>query len=335
MGSIDWNSDSVYIGDILKSLLDGVTDEYYAYNENIEENRLESALYQIINCISVSKPNLVSIMNLDRMGIIGDKLVKLWKLCDEDQEYFEKTITYITGTTLSKCYSVEEIQYNMNLDNPIPFIPKDDIVPFFSDLLRTDIDLGSKIVFSLRTDLVKKYNSRIKGSDLPRLSLPEKLPNESILSEDVIVNPAKLYFGKVTRDLTGGVLGLKFESFGMFEGLPNIMKVGDKIYYPLKDLEDGTFVMVDDDGVKVDWNQPIEVEGNSLLPTKEVMMLSVGPLKEIIKDAKDHCIESEIIQKYENMLKYGANLKQCNEVLKGLTSIYSALYGGIDKKRDF
>lgn len=333
MSSIDWNSDNVFMGDILKGLLDGVTDENYAYNEDVGENELESVLYQIINRISVNKPNLVSIMNLDRMGITGDKLVKLWKMCDEDQEYFERTITYVTGTILSKCYSVEEVQSNMNLDDPIPFIPKDDIIPFFPDLISKDIDLGSKIIFSLRTTLVKKYNSRIKGSDLPRLSLPEKLPENSKLSEDTVINPPKLYFGKVTRDLTGGVLGFNMESFGLFEGVPNILKMGDKVYYPLKDLEDGTFVMVDEEGVKVDWDQPIEVEGVSMLPTKEVMRLSVGPLKEIIKDAIDHGIENDSIQKYDNMLKYGANLKQCNEILRGLADIYSELYGGIDKKK--
>ncbi len=119
MSLIDWNSDNIYIRNILNGMLDGATDEDYAYN------KLVYVLYQIINRISVDKPNLVSIMNFDRMDITGDKLVKLWKMCDEDQEYFEKTISYITGTLLSKCYSVEEVQCNMNLDNPIPFIPKD------------------------------------------------------------------------------------------------------------------------------------------------------------------------------------------------------------------
>lgn len=334
MSSIDWNSDNVYIGNILKGMLDGTTDKDYVYSENIEDNELEYVLYQIVNRISVSKPNLVSIMNLDRMGITGDKLVKLWKMCDEDQEYFEKTITYITGTILSKCYSVEEVQYNMNLDNPIPFIPKSDTVTFFPDLISSDIDLSSKIIFSLRTNLVKNYNRMIKDTNLPRLALPKKMIDKNKLSEDMIVNPSKIYFGKVTRDFTGGVLGINMETYGMFEGTSNVIKLGNKICHPLKDLEDGSFVMVDEDGLKVDWDEPVEINGISLLPTKQVMRLSVGPVREIIKDAIDHGIENEAIEKYEDMLNNGAKLKQCNEILKGLADIYSALYGGIDRGKD-
>lgn len=334
MSAINWDSENIFLGDILKGLLDGVTDEHYAYNEVVEENELEYVLYQIIDRISVNKPNLVSIINLDGMGITGDKLVKLWKMCDEDQEYFEKTITYVTGSILSKCFSVEEVQSNMNLDDPIPFIPKNDVVTYFYDLIKTDIDLSREIIFALRTKLVNDYNNRVKESNLPRLALPEKQLDEPKINEETVVNPSRLYFGKATRDLTGGVLGFNMETFGLFEGEAHVIKMGDKVYYPLKDLEDGTFVMVDEDGVKVSWDQPIEVDGISLLPTKEVMRLSVGPVKDIIVDAIDHGIENDAIKKYDYMLKHGANLKQCNEMLVGLSSIYSALYGGIGKRKD-
>ena len=192
MSSIDWNNGSILIGVVLKGVLEDVTDKKYAYNANIEDNELEYVLYRIINRVSDNAPDLVSLKKLDKMGITGDQLVKLWKMCDEDQEYFEKTITYITGTTQVKCFSVEEVQCNMNLDNPIPFIPKDDEMPFFPDLISADTDLSDKIIYRLRTNLVKMYNNRIKGTELSKIAIPEK----SELSEGTGKTPSKLCLEK-------------------------------------------------------------------------------------------------------------------------------------------
>ncbi len=348
MGNVNWRDENS-LGEILGGLLAGVTDSYYAYTEDIESNPIELALYNMTNRISTNRPNLISVITLDNYGITGDNLVKLWEMCGEKEDYFEKLISYITGTSLSKCFSRDEVVNNMELDDPIPFIPDDDMVPYYGDLVfktgKNDPDQVEDIIFALRTNLVKKYNDKVQTEDLvmPVLPLPKR-EEKNELNGNIQVNAGRLYFGKVTRDLTGGVLGISMETWGLFEASPNVMKIGGKLYYTLRDLEDGSFVMVDEDGKKLDWNTPIEVNGKetlpadlamtTMLPSKEVMNLSVGPLKLIVKDAIEHSIENDSIKKYREMLRDGSTVSECNSMLKDLADIYGILYGGIEKNKE-
>lgn len=104
MAEIDWDKDNINYSEILKGMLSGVEEYEYRYNDTVEANELESALFDMINRVSITKPALLNVIALDRMGIVGNKLVKLWHLCEENQEYFEKTVGYMTGTTLSRCF---------------------------------------------------------------------------------------------------------------------------------------------------------------------------------------------------------------------------------------
>ncbi|MDE6140963.1 MAG: hypothetical protein K2G03_00015, partial [Bacilli bacterium] len=208
-----------------------------------------------------------------------------------------------------------------------------------------DIEKVEEIIFALRSNLVKKYNDKVQNEELGMsiLSLPER-KEEKKLDGNIQVNAGRLYFGKVTRDLTGGVLGINMETWGLFECSPNVIKIGGKLYYTLRDLEDGSFVMVDDEGEKIEWDAPIDVNGKStlpkdlvtttLLPSKEVVNLSVGPLKTLVKEALEHGIENDSINRYREMLRSGATVAQANELLKGLADVYSILYGGIGKNKE-
>lgn len=347
MGNVNW-SDENSMGEVLSGLLANVSDSYYAYTDDVESNPLELALFNMTNRISTKRPNLISIITLDHYGITGDKLVKLWEMCNEDAEYFEKTLSYVTGTSLSKCFTRDEVVNNMDLDEPILFIPDDDVVPFFGELAvnsgKVDIEKVDEIIYALRTTLVKKYNELVQRDelDMPILPLPKKEEKEK-LDGNIEVNASRLYFGKVMRDLTGGVLGISMETWGLFESSPNVMKIGGRLYYTLRDLEDGSFVMVDENGKKLDWNTPIEVNGEAtlpadlalttMLPSKEIINLSVGPLKNIVKDAIEQGIENEALKRYREMLRGGATVSKCNDLLKDLAKVYEILYGGIGKNK--
>ena len=54
----------------------------------------------------------------DSLDIRGEKALKLLKCCDDNSDKFNRTLS------MFKCgiYSKEEIQANLNLDTPIPFI---------------------------------------------------------------------------------------------------------------------------------------------------------------------------------------------------------------------
>lgn len=332
MAEIDWDKDNINYSEILKGMLSGVEEYEYRYNESVEANELESVLFDMINRVSITKPALLNVIALDRMGIVGNKLVKLWHLCEENQEYFEKTVGYMTGTTLSRCFTKDEVIANMNLDEPIEFIPNDPIIPNFQELHSFNPDKYDEIIYALRKNFVRRYNERVSSANVV-LPMPEEPKDDILLDKKTRVNPARLYFGIVTRDLSGGVLGINMQTYGLFECSPNIMKIGDKIYYPLRDLEDGSLVMVDEAGKKLDFNEEIDFDGEFILPTKQVVSLEVGPLKHIIKDAIEHGVENEVIGKYKDMLINGANVEECDELLKDLASVYQFLYGGLIREK--
>ena len=347
MGNVNW-SDENSLGEILSGLLADVSDSYYVYTEHVSENPLELALYNMTNRITTKRPNLISVITLDHYGITGDTLVKLWEMCKEDADYFEKVVSYITGTSLSKCFTRDEVLNNMQLDEPISFVPDDAAVPFFGELVinngKIDVEKVDDIIFALRSTLVKKYNDKVhaEGLNMPILPLPKREEKKE-LDGNIRVNASRLYFGKVTRDLTGGVLGISMETWGLFESSPNVMKIGGRLYYTLRDLEDGSFVMVDDEGKKLDWDTPVDVNGKktlpadlattTMLPSKEIINLSVGPLKNIVKDAIEREIENEVLKRYREMLRSGATVSECNSLLKDLAKVYETLYGGIGKNK--
>ncbi len=176
MSRIDWDAEEANTRDILKGMLEGITDARYCYTENVQANPLEESLFNMVTRISTSKPNLVSVISLDGLGIVGNDLVKLWGLCKEKNDYFEKTVTYITGTILSKCFTRDEVVSNLKLDRPIPFIPDDEMVPFFADLIRINRADAERIILALRSCLVRNYNARVLDNvlDLTVLELPKE-----------------------------------------------------------------------------------------------------------------------------------------------------------------
>lgn len=337
MGSIDWNSEEIPLSEILSAMLSGVEEYNLRYTDVIDANPLERTLADMVNRVSMTKPNLINLITLERLGIVGNRLVKLWHLCEDNQVYFEKTVGYMTGTALSKCFTEDEVTNNMHLESPVSFIPNDEIVPYFPELFSKFQDNYDEMLYVLRSDFVKRYNEQASISDvvIPLLPMPEKPEEEEYsLDKKTRVNPARLYFGLVTRDLSGGVLGINMQVYGLFECGPNVMKVADKLFYTLRDLEDGTYIVVDDEGKKVDWDQPVDFEGESLLPTKQVVTLSVGPLKNIIKDAIEHGMENPVIKKYKDMLINGASVLECDEMLSDLSHLYQDLYGSLDNKKE-
>lgn len=336
MGTIDWHSDSIALSEILSGMLSGVEEYSLRYTEVIEANPLEKALADMANRVSMTKPSLINLMNLDKLGIVGNRLVKLWHLCEDNQNYFDKTVGYMTGTTLSKCFTEDEVINNMHLESPVAFIPNDEIVPYFPELFSKYQDNYDELLYILRTNFVKRYNEQASKSDvvIPLLPMPLKPQEDELLDKKTRVNPARLYFGIVTRDLSGGVLGINMKEYGLFECGPNVMKIGDKLFYSLRDLYDGSYVVVDDEGNKVDWEMPVDFEGESLLPTKQVVTLSVGPLKNIIKDAVEHAMDYPVVKKYKDMLINGASVEECEEMLSDLSHLYQDLYGALDNKKE-
>ena len=100
MGAIDWDRDDLTYDIILEGLLGGIEEEPYSYKGKIEDNPLAEIIFNAINSHDYHDLNVVSFINLDQADIRGNKLLKLWNLCNEDRDYFKKTISYITGTML-------------------------------------------------------------------------------------------------------------------------------------------------------------------------------------------------------------------------------------------
>lgn len=167
MSVFDWEREEHTYEEILKHFFDGVSETKYRFNKDIYKNGLERAIYSMIDSMSSEEVNVMNLEELDKLGITGNKLVKLWELCKCNEEYFKKTVGYITGTYLSKAFSAEEVLANLSLKFPYQFVPEDRSFETFQKLMirnhsgeMTD-DEFEQIIFDIRTSLVKKYNDYV------------------------------------------------------------------------------------------------------------------------------------------------------------------------------
>lgn len=187
MGVIDWEKEEHTYEEILRHFLDGVKDPNYAFSKDLMENNLENVIYGMIDTANCFDANIMNLEELDKMGITGDVLVKLWKLCKCNQAYFKKTVGYITGTYLSKAFTAEEILANLGLKDPYPFIPdQKDFIDFPTlSMKRSREEITSEeydsFITSLRQELIKKYNSYVASHKFSHL---EYLPDVDIQKSD-------------------------------------------------------------------------------------------------------------------------------------------------------
>ena len=337
MSKIDWDSDTLSVSDILEGFMDGIEEENYAYTSDIESNLLESVLYEIITEQSFKEINIVNLRKLDNYGIVGNNLLKLWYMCKEKPKYFKKTVSYITGTTLDRCFKADEIIKNMSLKQPIPFIPDDESVVHFYDLSGMRQEIGNEkvdeIIYILRSNLVREYNRYVSFYNLENGLLEEPtrpILDNSDLPNDYLLDIRRLYFGLNIIDMSGGVLGINMQSYGLFERCNQVIKIGDKVLYPLKKIPSGDVILIDDEGKKFDIDEEIVIDGVSILPTKKFVYLSVSPIKTIIDDAKERGMSYSIIDIYDNKNFYDQrdiSVGKCMELLSELTDMYQRLYG--------
>ena len=339
MSKIDWNSDSLSIRAILEGLMDGIEEERYAYTSDIDSNMLESVLYEAITEQSLKEINIVNLIKLDNYGITGNNLLKLWYMCKENSDYFKKTVSYITGTMLDRCFKNEEIIKNMDLKQPISFIPDDEsIIPFY-ELSRMRQEIGNEkvdeIIFILRSNLVRDYNRYVRFYNLANelLEEPERPVLENTdLPDDEELDISRLYFGLNTVDMSGGVLGINMQSYSMFERSNQTIKIGEKTLYPLKEIPSGEVVLIDDEGKKFEMDEEIVVDGISILPTKKFIYLSVCPIKTIIEDAKERGMSYPLIDIYDSKIFYDRrdiSVSESMSMFSDLTDMYQRLYGGL------
>ena len=343
MARLDWmNGKGITVEKVLKMFLENVSNENYAFSETVKDDTLEMALYEIIvgtNNEIANGVSIVSLMMLDELDIVGDTLVKLWELCEKDKEFFKKTISYVTGTMLRKVFTEEEIRKNLALEKPIPFIPKSDEVPFLFKLSPyKDKELYDKLIFTLRKTLVMEYNKRIRevnDNNLKELPLPELVKKEDIPSmpEETILNINDLYFGLVTIDLTGGVLGINMSTYGLFEKQKNMVKVDGKICYVVRTIPEGEYSIMDEFGNLVEHNQEIEVDGVSILPTKSVQSLAIAKVTKYLREAEERDICKDIVGRYNDQMGDLLTVANYKTLLDDMTQIHINLYGGLENNQ--
>ncbi|MCX4248598.1 MAG: hypothetical protein OSJ65_02400 [Bacilli bacterium] len=180
MSVIDWEQDEHTYEEILRHFLEDVEDTEYAFKKDLMANTLENVIYGMIDAANYFDANIMNLEELDKLGITGNTLVKLWKLCKCNPAYFKKTVGYITGTYLSKAFTVEEILSNLRLKEPYPFIPdKKDFIDFPTlSMKRSREEITEEeydgVINSLRSELIRKYNAYVASHSLLKLdSLPE------------------------------------------------------------------------------------------------------------------------------------------------------------------
>ncbi len=180
MSVIDWEQDEHTYEEILRHFLEDVEDTEYAFKKDLMANTLENVIYGMIDTANYFDANIMNLEELDKLGITGNTLVKLWKLCKCNPAYFKKTVGYITGTYLSKAFTVEEILSNLRLKEPYPFIPdKKDFIDFPTlSMKRSREEITEEeydgVINSLRSELIRKYNAYVASHSLLKLdSLPE------------------------------------------------------------------------------------------------------------------------------------------------------------------
>lgn len=348
MSKIDWNSESITVEEILRYFLSDILEEKYKYTDDVNSNPLESVLASAILEHDFNSLNVVGLMKLDNAGITGEKILKLWYLCDEDSEYFKKTVSYITGTMLDRAFTLEEVIKNLELESPIKFIPKDESVPTFNKLSSMRHEIGNdevdEIIYLLRKNLISSYNRYVNFYNLNNELMDELPPFEkSVVSEldkNDLVDIRRLYFGESLVDLSGGILGINMNTYNLFLKSLNSIKVfGNTLYY-IKDIPSGDVILVDSCGEKVELDNEVEVDGVSILPTHKYTRVSICSIRQLIEEAKERGISNEFIDLYDSMLfrnEFDLTVGKCCEFLNTLSDMYRTINGSLgndnNKKR--
>lgn len=272
MNKINWNSDDLTEVEIVDVFLDSVTesDDYAILKKFLVDAVLEND--------PINDVYIFHLMRLDYLDIRGEKLVKLWNLCYKDMDYFKRTIGYIVGRVIVSCFSEEEVRANLDLENPLPFISKN-FNYTFSELCALRPKFGNEafdeFICEIRKNFVREYNKKATFYDLGKklLDMPEfkrvdlpSLPNEKT------VDIRNLYFGGHDINLTGDGLGINMQTYALYEkGINSLVVYGEKLY-PLMEIPTGEFVLIDENGEKIEVNHEVEIEGVSILPTKRLLI---------------------------------------------------------------
>lgn len=346
MTKIDWmGNESLTISDILYAFLGEVTDESLVFNGGLDNNPLAKSLYDICMNDFLSKgATTTDLMKLDQMGIIGDTLVKLWYLCNEDSAYFTIVITYLSGGMFESVFTEEEIKKNLALEHPVPFVPySDDIIDFKSIRYGEHKEYVEPLKRALRASLIKNYNNELRKENVNNFDESMLLSMQSeetkevspAMDEDTLIDISNLYFGETVKDITGGVLGISMNSYSFFERDKNVIKVGERKLFPLKELPSGEYILIDRYGT---YALPKELSDEpimGILPNKMVENANVVNIFNIIGEACDACIDMELIEKYATLIndRKMVPLKEVMSWASDFIKLYSELYGDLGTKK--
>lgn len=310
----------------------------YTYGEFIKSGNINQEYLEKYS----RKTGILIIGLLDEYDIRGEKLYRIYEICNKDKMNFIRTLHHI-GKLFKEKFTKEEVLTNLSLIEPVDFIDEN---LMFSDgkdpkecysvksiLGYEDVEheVEDEYWHDLRKSLIDRINESIKknNDNIPLLSpiksyKEEKEEEQRKIAEkevkpDYEIPVDNLFFGKEIYDVTGGVLNFNMLIVSWFENTG--VRFGN--YYFFRSVPMGDYCLVDSQGNIFMPNKKVEQNGISLLPNNPIRNVEIVSIKKILSDCLTE-LNNDLIENELTILRI-------NGLLENLKSIGSIKVEDLDK----
>lgn len=272
MPKIDYTEREYGLDEIIEAYTDGSLDNFKG-DQDFLDFLISYAIGDFIEGPDADKyktyaeyDGYLNVMSLDEFGYLGQKLYRLYEICEKDKLKFIEFCTYIGKISLSRMIDKKLVDKNLELKEPVPFIDKSIIL---SNGRKPIVDIKEKIPFKELTfdekceyehEINRSLSSRINESikrnndnvepvpEMPSyISIKQKEEeeeNKKRVPEDYRVNINNLYYGSETYSASGGELGLNMKLVSWFE----YTNMDFLEYHFFRSIPSGDYCLVDNNG---------------------------------------------------------------------------------------
>lgn len=340
MPKIDYTEREYELDEIIEAYTDGSLDNFKG-DQDFLDFLISYAIGDYIEGPDADKyktyaeyDGCLNVMSLDEFGYLGQKLYRLYEICEKDKLKFIEFCTYIGKISLNRMRDKKLVDKNLELKEPVPFIDKriilsngrkpvvdiKEIIPFMELTFDEECEYKHEINRSLSSRInesIKRNNDNVEPvpempSYISMKQKEEEEENKKRVPENYRVNINNLYYGSETYSASGGELGLNMKLVSWFE----YTNMDFLEYHFFRSIPSGDYCLVDNNGnIHIPENM-INHNNITISPNTPIRSVNIANIPTILISAIRKLEEDPIVNEVSIL-----NLKSLLELLETKNTI--------------